>query len=325
MSLICSPSSIAPSSSSNKAKIYSLKSRGRPSIYPCFPLVHHKVLWGITEGKSAVFRSKPHGTSLSTARDCIKINNQSTERTNPSFDWRDQGQEEIEDTGSTWEGAVIYKRNPSVSHVEYCTTLERLGLGENSTEVSKSSASVMGLRVTRAVKDYPFGTPVQISIDVIRKKQKLRLDGIIRTVLTLGCNRCGEPAAQSVYSNFSLLLTEESIEEPEIISMGVLFGDEKVRTSGSSEEEEEDDEASIDLDDRLYFPPEEKEIDISKHIRDMVHVEITIDAVCDPRCKGLCLDCGTNLNTSSCKCKKQKVKEKINGPLGNLRKQMQQK
>lgn len=143
--------------------------------------------------------------------------------------------------------------------------------------------------------------------------------------LLTSCWRCGEPAAQSVYSNFSLLLTEERIEEPEIISMGVLFGDKKVGTSGSSEEEDEDDEASIDLDDRLYFPPEEKEIDISKHIRDMVHVEITIDAVCDPRCKGLCLNCGTNLNTSSCKCKKQKVKEKSDGPLGNLRKQMQQK
>lgn len=107
--------------------------------------------------------------------------------------------------------------------------------------------------------------------------------------------------------------------------MGVLFGDEKVRTSGSSEEEEEDDEASIDLDDRLYFPPEEKEVDISKHIRDMVHVEITIDAVCDPRCKGFCLNCGTNLNTSICNCNKQKVKEKSSGPLGNLGKQMQKK
>lgn len=188
MSLICSPPSLIVLSS-NKAKTYSLRSKGSPSIHPCFPLVHHKVLWVITEDKYTFFRSKPQGSSLSTARDCIKINNQSIQRTNPSFDWRDQGQEEIEDTGSPWEGAVIYKRNPSVSHVEYCTTLERLGLGKNSTKISKSSASVMGLRVTRAVKDYPFGTPVQISIDVTRKKQKLRLDGIIRTVLSLDCNR----------------------------------------------------------------------------------------------------------------------------------------
>jgi hypothetical protein len=102
-----------------------------------------------------------------------------------------------------------------------------------------------------------------------------------------------------------------------------MFGDGKVKTtSGISEEEEEDDEASIDLDDRLYFPPEEKEIDISKNIRDMVHVEITINAICDPSCKGLCLNCGTNLNTSSCSCRKEEVKEK-SYPLANLKNQMQ--
>nr|POF22773.1 hypothetical protein CFP56_09750 [Quercus suber] len=224
---------------------------------------------------------------MSSTRDCINTNNQSTEEKSVSFDWGDQGLEGIEDMGSPWEGAVIYKRNPLISHVEYCTTLERLGLGEHSTKISKSRASVMGLRVTKAVKDYPDGTPVLISIDISRKKQKLRLDGIIKTVLTLGCNRCGEPAAECVFSNFSLLLTEEPIKEPEIITMGVIFGDGKAKTFSGSEEGEEDDEASIDLDDWLYFPPEEKEIDISKNIRDMLHVEITINAICDTRCKAL--------------------------------------
>ncbi|PNY02259.1 hypothetical protein L195_g025564 [Trifolium pratense] len=98
-------------------------------------------------------------------------------------------EDEIEDTGSPWEGAVMYKRNASILHMEYCTTLERLGLGFLSTDVSKNKASVMGLRVTKAVKDYPNGTPVQISVDVTRKRKKLRLDGIIKTVITLSCNR----------------------------------------------------------------------------------------------------------------------------------------
>jgi hypothetical protein len=126
---------------------------------------------------------------MSTPRDCKNTSNQLTEEKNVSFDWGDHGQGEIEEMGLPWEGAVVYKRNSSISHVEYCTTLERLGLGEHSTEISKSRASIMGLRVTKAVKDYPHGTPVQISIDITRKRQKLRLDGIIRTVITLGCNR----------------------------------------------------------------------------------------------------------------------------------------
>lgn len=239
------------------------------------------------------------------------------------FDYEDEELGDFENAESPWEGAVIYSRNPSITHLEYCTTLERLGLGSLSTEVSKSRASVMGLRVTKSVKEHADGTPVQISIDVTRKKQKLRLDGIIRTVLTLGCNRCGEPAAECVFSNFSLLLTEEPPEEPEVINMGVLFGEDKL--NGGSEGKEEDDEASIDLDDHLYFPSEQREIDISKNIRDMVHVEITINAICNPSCQGLCLKCGLNLNTGSCVCRKEKLMEKGYGPLGNLRKQMQRK
>lgn len=292
-----------------------------------------------------------------------------------SFDWSDQESDGTEDRESPWQGAVIYRRNSLVSHVEYCTTLERLGLEKLSTDTSKSRASAMGLRVTKTVKDYPLGTPVQISVDMMRrrKKKKLRLDGIIRTVITLGCNRlllysafvirfnllswvcfvtlaitfmlsllvwnlncllcrilnvrffrCGDPAAEPVYSNFSLLLTEEPIEEPEILNMGTIFGEDKSEPSPGLEDVEEEDDADIDMDDWLYFPAEEKEIDISKHIRDLVHLEITLNAVCNPGCKGLCLRCGTNLNMGMCSCSDSDVRKKDFGPLGNLRKQMQQ-
>lgn len=257
---------------------------------------------------------------------CTKPNYQSfTDEDTVFLDLDDQAIEDGEETESPWEGAVIYKRNASITHVEYCTTLERLGLGNLSTEVSKSRASVMGLRVTKAVKDYPNGTPVQISIDITRKKQKLRLDGIIKTVIALTCNRCGDPAAESIFSNFSLLLTDEPVEEPEIINMGVIYGD-KVKTyTGFGDQGEEDDDDSIDFEDQLYFRPEDKEIDISKHIRDSVHLEITISATCNPNCKGLCLNCGKNLNASTCICGKEEVKKAAFGPLANLKKQMQRK
>ncbi|KAL1292426.1 hypothetical protein HN51_060870 [Arachis hypogaea] len=244
-----------------------------------------------------------------------------------SMDWDDDDDDEVESTGSPWEGAVIYKRNASISHVEYCTTLESLGLGNLSTDLSKNRASVMGLRVTKAVKDYPNGTPVQISIDVVRKKKKLRLEGIIKTVIGLLCSRCGMPSAESVFSEFSLLLTEEPIEEPETIDLGVIYGEDIYTAFGNSGEgngdDDEDNDALIDLDDRLHFPLEDKEIDISKNIRDRVHLEITMNSVCDPWCKGICMKCGQNFNTDSCNCNQEEVKDKKGfGPLGNLKEQM---
>ncbi|KAJ0038208.1 hypothetical protein Pint_22645 [Pistacia integerrima] len=149
------------------------------------------------------FCNKLLNISNSVARASTYSKHQSfTEGDTKSFEWEDH--DDIEDTGSPWEGAIIYKRNPSITHVEYCTTLERLGLGRLSTETSKSKASAMGLRVTKSVKDYPHGTPVQISIDVTRKKQKLRLDGIIKTVITLGCNRY-------IFANFLLVVLFTSL------------------------------------------------------------------------------------------------------------------
>ncbi|KAE9463314.1 hypothetical protein C3L33_04781, partial [Rhododendron williamsianum] len=273
-------------------------------------------------------------------------------------DWWDPTQYDEDMGGSPWEGAVVYQRNASVSHVEYCTTLERLGLAKISTEVSRSRASVMGLRVTKAVKDFPLGTPVLISVDVTRKRQKLRLDGIVRTVISLLCNSssssavimltmqdhnldlkckiriglllrsltalCAEPTAETIFRDFSLLLTEEPVEEPETIDMGVIFDEDMFRTSRSGEVEEFCDDASIDWEDRLHFPPGEKSIDISKHIRDILHLEIVIDAICDPKCKGLCLKCGCNLNTSACNCSQQKTRVKGSRPLRGLREKMQQ-
>lgn len=285
-----------------------------------YPLVHCKIS-NCSRSRLSYLNFRKNGSKFIVRN---QKSNFLVEESYPDFDWEDLEEEDDDDEGSPWEGAVLYKRNSSVTHLEYCTTLERLGLGKLSTNVSRSRASVMGLRVTKDVKDYPDGTPLLISLDVTRKKHKLRLDGIIRTVITLDCNSCGEPAAESIFSNFSLLLSEEPIEEPETLDMGVMFGEDKFRSLGTVEEEMEDNGGWIPLEDQLYFPPEDKVIDISKQIRDLVHIEITINAVCDPKCKGLCLKCGANLNVNRCSCHMQKVEEKGYGPLGGLKKQMQQ-
>ncbi|CAH8328997.1 unnamed protein product [Eruca vesicaria subsp. sativa] len=318
MSLLCSSSRVAPLPYTKQSSPRFLKLKTR-TVTLCSSISYPNV-------RNYMF-AEPHKFGRLTKSQILVSPESFTENSTIDIDWEDQ--EDVEDTGSPWEGSVMYRRNASVTHVEYCTTLERLGLGKLSTEVSKKRASAMGLRVTKGVKDYPEGTPVQVSVDVIRKKKKLRLDGIVRTVITLGCNRCGEEAGESIFSNFSLLLTEEPVEEPDVIDLGFTFGNDKASSfSGLSDEgeagEEDDDDDEIDWEDKLYFPPEVKEVDISKHIRDLVHLEITMNAICDPACKGMCLKCGANLNKRKCDCGSEE-KDKGYGPLGNLRKQMQQK
>ncbi|XP_025805841.1 large ribosomal RNA subunit accumulation protein YCED homolog 1, chloroplastic [Panicum hallii] len=231
----------------------------------------------------------------------------------------DYAAEPESDGDSPWEGALVYRRDAAAHHLEYASTLERLGLGDLSSHDSRARAAAMGLGALDL--DQPQSqTPVLVSLDVARRRRRLRLDGIVRTVITLGCFRCAEPAPQGIFANFSLLLTEEPVEEPDIVDLGTIYEEEEDGASltGTLDEDDQD----VDWDDRLHFPAGDKEIDISKHIRDIIHLEITMDAVCSPSCKGLCLACGTNLNTSSCNCSQEKQQEPKNvkgrGPFEEL-------
>lgn len=186
MSLVCSSSCVAPLPQTKPSRSSFLKLK-TCSLSLSSSIGYPNIATRIGKHIDYLF-TEPHKLRR-LAKSQILVGQESfTENSTIDIDWEDQ--EEVEDTGSPWEGSVMYRRNASVTHVEYCTTLERLGLGRLSTEVSKSRASSMGLRVTKDLKDYPNGTPVQVSVDVIRKKKKLRLDGIVRTVITLGCNRC---------------------------------------------------------------------------------------------------------------------------------------
>ena len=187
MPLVYFTSPIALSPNISKFKVDDWFSQKHSLSNPRFSVVDCKILRGTGKSACDVLRNKSPSIIRFTARHAVDSNSQKI--TDVSLNWDDQEEEDAEDMESPWEGAIIYKRNSSISHVEYCTTLERLGLGKLSTEISKSRASVMGLRVTKAVKDYPLGTPVQISIDVTKKKKRLRLDGIIKTVIALACYR----------------------------------------------------------------------------------------------------------------------------------------
>uniref|UniRef100_A0ACD5ZEY2 Uncharacterized protein n=1 Tax=Avena sativa TaxID=4498 RepID=A0ACD5ZEY2_AVESA len=213
------------------------------------------------------------------------------------------GPDEDDEEGSPWEGALVYRRDAAAQHVEYATTLERLGLADLSSAHSRARAAAMGILrpSTKKAKAPETTTPVLVSVDVARRRGRLRLDGIVRTVITLGCYRCGEAAPEGIFANFSLLLTEDPVEEPDIVDLGTVYEEDQTKFPSVTGSQDEDDQ-DIDWDDRLHFPAGEKEIDISKHIRDIIHLEITLDAFCSATCKGLCLVCGANLNTSTCSC-----------------------
>ncbi|KAG0617756.1 hypothetical protein M758_4G012800 [Ceratodon purpureus] len=241
-----------------------------------------------------------------------------------------------EEEGTPWEGAVMFRRSAAQSRADYATTLERLGLTRFSSEKAISLAIDMGLETSEV--DGVVGTPVQITVEVTKEGRDYRVDGVLRTALTMVCNRCLAPVAERIYTSFNLLLTEDPVKEPTQVNLGVVLGEDAFKWSAEDDDDVEA-ELDIDLDDKLHFPRDQKECDLSKYLRDTIHLEIPAKSLCDSACPGLCFGCGVNLNNTPCRCgKKKKTENTVNmeeilglnrkkdiwGPLEQLKKQLEE-
>eukprot|EP00250_Pteridium_aquilinum_P020472 c24827_g1_i4 orf=1125-2108(-) len=239
----------------------------------------------------------------------------------PSSSYVENAIEVEREEGMPIPGTITFRRSSTQRHYEYLTDLETLGMESFSSELSRTVALSMG--IFAAPNSEPSSTPASVSIDVTKEGRDLRLDGIVRTALALKCCRCGTPVGERVFGEFSLLLTEKPVVEPTKQRIGVVLGE-----AGSTPDEEEDLEEilDLDLDDKMHFPKSEKSIDISKYIRDTVHLEIPLQCLCLLSCKGRCIDCGKNLNTGTCSCGMNVQKEDKRamwGPLDQLKKQLE--
>jgi uncharacterized metal-binding protein YceD (DUF177 family) len=165
----------------------------------------------------------------------------------------------------------------------------------------------MGLEKSEV--DGVVGTPVQISVDVTKEGRDYRVDGIIRTSLAMVCNRCLAPVAERIFASFNLRLTEAPVLEPTQPNLGVVLGRDEASLWKAEADDEARAELDIDLDDKLHFPKDQKELDLSKYLRDTIHLEIPAKSLCDSACPGLCLGCGVNLNTTVCRCGKSQKKQ----------------
>jgi len=65
--------------------------------------------------------------------------------------------------------------------------------------------------------------------------------------------------------------------------------------------------AKNDEDDVYFITDAMKEVDITESIRQSLIIALPQKKLCQNNCKGLCPQCGTNLNLASCQCKTEKT------------------
>jgi uncharacterized protein len=59
-----------------------------------------------------------------------------------------------------------------------------------------------------------------------------------------------------------------------------------------------------------YISPEQDKINISDDVYEYAEISIPMKKLCKEDCKGLCLQCGINLNDGKCDCKQEKINDR---------------
>lgn len=119
---------------------------------------------------------------------------------------------------------------------------------------------------------------VDLAFTVTKDSRRFHLVGNVATVLELTCGRCLEPFLLPVDSAFDLRYLP------------------RVDNTGEGEREIEED----DLTTAFYG---DDVIDLAQLMGEQFHLVLPMKPLCRPECRGLCPQCGTNLNTGSCACR----------------------
>ena len=119
--------------------------------------------------------------------------------------------------------------------------------------------------------------PAQLAFGVQKEKDAFRLTGSVRSTLSLTCSRCLEPFRFPVKVSFDQRYLPQA------------------DASGDVDREVE----TVELDASFY---RDEQIDLGELVREQFYLVLPMKPLCTDACRGLCSQCGTNLNISTCGC-----------------------
>ena len=116
--------------------------------------------------------------------------------------------------------------------------------------------------------EYIFPHPVLVSGKISNKADVTHIDLICKVIVKKSCDRCGEQVEKNLTVNIS-------------------------RVAVNHLEGEEDDE--------ILLIPDEK-LDLYEFCFGAILLSLPMKHLCSEDCKGICLNCGKNLNNGPCGC-----------------------
>ena len=126
--------------------------------------------------------------------------------------------------------------------------------------------------------EYRVAVPVELEVDIEKVgEEAFAVSGRARTRLEVDCSRCLDPFQVPIDAEFDLRYVPQS------------------QNQGEGEEEVGDEDLAT-----AYY--REGLLDIIDLIREQFVLALPMKPLCSDSCRGLCPQCGTNLNKSQCDC-----------------------
>jgi uncharacterized protein len=139
-------------------------------------------------------------------------------------------------------------------------------------------------------EEYHVVAPVHLVLDVRRDREAYRVTGRVETRLRLECGRCLEPFEIPVVSAFELRYVPAT-------PVPASRPDQRHPARG------EDTELEVAEDDLTTAFYKDDTLDLGELMHEQFVLALPMKPLCSETCKGLCPECGTNLNNATCDCK----------------------
>jgi uncharacterized protein len=120
-------------------------------------------------------------------------------------------------------------------------------------------------------------------IDLMRTPAGILVQAHIELIDPESCSRCLEPLEETLRFDFA----EEFFAPPEL-------------RSGHTVDEDE-------IDAEAFMIDEQQMLDLTEAVRQYREASADMQPLCRPDCKGLCPNCGWNLNLGDCDCNKEPI------------------
>lgn len=124
-----------------------------------------------------------------------------------------------------------------------------------------------------------FTAPVRCDATVVREYDHLRLAGRVAVPVSLVCSRCLAAYDATLESAFTIIFRR-----------------------GTAEEASLEEETELSEQDLISAVCHGDEIDMTHEIEEQIAMEVPFQPLCSDTCRGLCPECGTDLNHASCSC-----------------------